>query len=296
MNKPNRHGEMTQAVYTMKTESKIGDNDRGKPKRRQKLTYLTSRRRPVPTTDDDFDAPDHVASEVEDLANDEYFYEQLEKNRPTTERSEEVEEVHEVRPHVNRDVVFVQGKKNQMRGKQRQQMTRLNFPNAPFTAVKDDTYNDYGEMEMPDADVEMHDTFEQNTKEGYMQFPSDNVNQPPIRHKNVGQPHYVPHQRPKCRKKRPIKLNARPAPSTIQSTQIRVNGNKPTKAIRSDEPADERRFERIEITKQFSTPDELHAEIDKIFQLKNANFNKRGHHKSHWELRIMPIGYKTHEE
>lgn len=295
MNKPNRHGEMTHAVYTMKTESKTGNNGRGKPKRRQKVTYLTSRRRPTPMSDD-FDASDHVASEVDDLANDEFFYEQLEKNRPTTESSEEVEEVQEVRPHVNRDVVFVQGKKNHMRGKQRQQITRLNIPNPTFTQVKDDTYNDYGEMEMPDADVEMHDTFEPNTKEGYMQFPNVDVNQPPIRHTNVGQPQYVPHQRPKCKKKRPMTI--RPAPSIIQRTQVRLTGNKnkPTQTTHSDEPDDGQRFERIKIMKKLSTPEELHEEIDKIFQMKNANYDKRGHHKSHWELRIVPLGYKTHED
>lgn len=294
MNKPNHHREMTRAVYSMKTQSKLGSKSRNVPKRREKFTYRTSQRRPLP---DEFEASDYGASEVDDLANDDFFYKQLQNNRPTTESSDEVEEVHQIRPNVNRDVDFVHGRinKDKGRGKQRQQMVNHhNFRHPQFTQIKDDTYNDYGEMEMSDADVEMHDTFDQNTKEGFMQVDlDDNLNHQPIKPTNIDQSHFVSHQRRKCRKKRPKTINIRPSVSTNPNIKLKVRDDT---TIQSNDPTNEQQFEQIRITKELNTPDELHAEIDKIFQMKNSNYNKHGHHRSHWELHIMPIRYKTHEE
>lgn len=293
MKRPNRHRQMTSAVYTVKTESKSRKN--GQPKRSERLTHLTSQRRPKK---EESEPSDHIATEVDDLANDDYFYEQLDKNKPTTESSEEVEEVHEVQPHVNRDVVFIHGSNNKGRGKPHQKMIHFNNERPQLTHVNDDMYGDYGEMEMPDADVEMHDSFEPNTKEGHAQHTNGGRFNKPLNsvlHTYDARQHNIPTQRPKCRKKSPLKPNSRPTltPNMNQNKQI------PTRKIKvtnSNPNVKKPKYDRIQITKQLNSPDELHAEIDNIFQKKNANYNKRGHQNSHWELRIVPIDYKTHEE
>lgn len=303
MKRPNRHRGMTSAVYTVKTESKTGKN--GQPKRRQRLRYMMANRRPK---SEEFEPFDHVASEVDDLANDEYFYEQLEKNKPTTESSADVEDVHLIQPHVNRDVVFIQGTNKKRRGKQRQQTTRFNYKSPQVASGNEDMYNDYGEMvEMPDADVEMHETFEQNTKEGNMKHPiGGRLNRPfnhpvkpsnhPVMHSSGGrQQHHIPTQqttqKPKCRKRRPTNTFVRP--SFNQNKRTPNNGSK---QIAGNSSVRKPKFDQIKVTKKLNNADELHAEIDKIFLKKNANYDKRGHQNSHWELRIVPIDYKTHEE
>lgn len=296
MKKPNRHRHMTSAVYTMRTESKLGKN--GQPKRRERLTYLTTHKKPK---SEEFEPSDHIASEVDDLANDDFFYEQLDKNKPTTESSVEVEEVHEVQPHVNRDVVLIHGSKDKRRGKQHQKMIHFNYESPKATQQpNDDIYDDYGEMEMKDADVEMHDTFEQNTKEGHAQHANDGrLNKPlnfaPVMHTYDARPHYIPTQRPKSRKKNPPRSNARPRP-TPSTNQNRHIPTRKSKVNNLNPPTQKQKYDQIKITKKLNSPDELHAEIDKIFQKKNANYNKRGHQNAHWELSIMPIDYKTHEE
>lgn len=306
------------------------------PKRRAKLTYDLTHRKPETDGIDVADGDDSN-SEIDDLNDDDFFYEQLEKRRPTTESSDEVEEVKEEQPHVNRDVVFVHGlNHNKRRGKQRQKFAQISSDAAILADINDDTYDDYGEMEMPDSDVEMHDTYEQNTKEGHMQYG-------PIRPGYEQRPPYVS---PKWRVKNPsIMLNARPTgpvygrpgpppmnlrpgPAAINARPIPVmnapmnarpkpnmNGARPAptmnarpaplafgsaqnapKIVPIDRPVHKQTFERITITKKLKTPDELHEEIDKIFQMKTENYNKKGHDKSHWELRIVPLRYKTHEE
>lgn len=313
------------------TETQTSTKEKPKPrhpKRRVKLTYDLTHQKP----DGSDVVDDEPNSEIDDLNDDDFFYEQLEKRRPPMESSDEVEEVKEERPHVNRDVVFVHGlNHNKRRGKQRQKFAQISSDATILADINDDTYDDYGEMEMPDTDVEMHDTYEQNTKEGHMQYgpPRPSYQQRP------------PYNSPKWRGKVPVMLNTRPggpayarpgpppiplnhrpgpAPRPIPVMNARpipninvarppppMNGRPAPLAFGSaqdspkvvpiiDRPVHKQTFERITITKKLKTPDELHEEIDKIFQMKTENYNKKGHDKSHWELRIVPFRYKTHEE
>lgn len=215
-----------------------------------------------------------------------------------------VEDVHAIRPHVNRDVVFIQGRNKKRRGKQRQQMTRFNYKSPQMASEIEDMYNDYGEMvEMPDADVEMHETLEQNTKEGNVKHPfGGRFNKPfnhpmkPVMHTFEGrQQHNIPTQqttqKPKCRKRRPTNTFVRP-----NFNQNNRTPNEDSKKIAGNSSVQKPKFDQIKVTKKLNSAGELHAEIDKIFLKKNANYDKRGHQNSHWELRIVPIDYKTHEE
>lgn len=313
------------------------------PKRRGKFTYDATHRKPESDGSDATDGDEHN-SEIDDLNDDDFFYEQLEKRKPPMESSDEVEEVKDEQPNVNRDVVFVHGlNHNKRRGKQRQKFAQISSDAAILADINDDTYDDYGEMELPDTDVEMHDTYEQNTKEGQMMYgpPRPGFEQRP--------PPYVS---PKWRAKNPLNpallnarpngpmygrpgpppLSLRPGPAPINTRPIplmnaplnaplnarpkpSINAPRPAAPINTrpaplafgsaqnnpkivpiDRPVHKQTFERITITKKLKTPDELHEEIDKIFQMKTENYNKKGHDKSHWELRIVPLRYKTHEE
>lgn len=343
-----------------------------------------------------------VTSEVEDLADDHYFYDQLEKNKPTTESSAEVEPIHDDRPNVNRDVVFLQSpeKDKDRKGKQRDPFvnTRPDESDVAFgtdddtddsTSITEDSddidddenddddddenanleeydifdvYDDYGEMELPDQDVEMQDTIEEKTKEANVHAPRIMVISPPPIIKPpstpaptpIPKPSYSPaprhavfdrrklHQRntttqkpapqptpqptpqstpqPKCKQEKPSQsapnpnpnpsLNRNPNPSpnatpipnpnpNPKHTQVMTNSHgfkqSTTVVEHKPKPARSHQFERIMVTKQLTGPEELHAEIDKIFEKKDRNYDKFGHGKSHWELRIVP-DRKTHEE
>lgn len=293
---------------------------------REKLPYTSIHRKPKSQGSDTSDDDDST-SEIDDLNDDDYFYEQLEKRKPTTESNEDVEQVSEKQPHVNRDVVFVHGlNHHKRRGKHRQKYTKINSDAAILADINDDTYDDYGEIDTPDLDVEMHETYEPMTKEGHMQQAVTNkYNYGPVR------PAYEQRPRTRWRIKNPVMLNARPNGSMFtrrvppmnlrqvppmnarpnMNTRLasnmspRPNGGmlaysmppkKPSKIVPIDRPVHKQTFERITITKKLNSPDELHEEIDKIFEMKNENYHKKGHDKSHWELRIVLLRYKTHEE
>lgn len=334
--RPN-HRDITKAVFKSSTKTKSGAD--GKPKHSEHLTIQTSHRKPKPAKE--FESSDE-ADEIDDLADDDFFYEQLNKRRPTTESSDEVESVHDAQPHVNREVVFVHGIQTKQKAKQREKTK----DSSEHTELTDD-YDDYGEMEMPDADVEMHDTSEQNTKEGHMQHNAgDNKfnlgpGRPPF---PQSRPPYIPHPQSKWRILSPVRpipgpLNpifanpvyskpgplgppirpappVRPHPNPIHLNPVHpippyakpslgIAPNKPhpsppqqpsIQPIPLERPVHTQKFERIEITKKLKSADDLHAEIDKIFETKKQNYDKHGHDKSHWELRIVPLRYKTHEE
>lgn len=249
---PRNHGE---TITVVKTRT-VGDTEK-EPKHRSRLTH----RRPRPHV--------HEAAEVEDLANDQYFYEQLEKSKPTTESSTEVEHVHDNRPNVNHEIIFHgSGKK---REKHRQKLANVRDHGYPLKDV--DVYGDYGEMVMPHRDVEMYETFEKNTHEAH-------VHEPPR------QILYDDRLRPKKRQR--IYHNVK----TTQPHGSHKNQN----LLIVHRPAKNKKFERIMVTKKINTPDQLHDEINKIFETKNKYYDKRGHDKAHWELRIVPQRYEQPEE
>lgn len=207
--------------------------------------------------------PEKENDEIEDLKNDQYFYHQLEKNKFTTESSEEVEKVHPIRPNVNREVVFYHGNNGEKSSKQKH--------NANFKDDEYDDYEDYGDVDSENDDVEMYGN--------YRDEPS------PLRGGQLGslnRPNYRKdcndsNQRHKCRFG---VLNIRPPPPG-PARPIAIS----TKHKQS---------ERITVMKRLQTPDELHAEIDKIIAKKTKNYDKRGHDKSHWELRIVPNRYEDY--
>lgn len=256
-----RHRDKTTTVYTTKTV-----NGRDEPRYRDKFVF----KRPQ----------QHEASELDDLANDQYFYEQLEKNRPPTESSIEVEHAPDRRPNVNRDVTFLHGS-GKKRRKNRPKLANIYEPHSQIGAVRDeDVYGDYGEMVLPHRDVEMHDTFERNTHESHVHTPSQ------YSYDGDGRTQ-TRKRRPKCNEHNPLKKNR----LTIDQNTYNQPGT-----VFVHRPQSKKKFEKIMVTKKLSGPEELHAEIDRIFQRKNKNYSKPGHSKAHWELRIMPQRYEELEE
>lgn len=289
--KPNRPNRMTTAIFTSQTIKK------GRPLHRKK------QRKPKP--------PIREASELEDLLNDQYFYDQLEKNKPTMESSADVEQIPND-PQVNRDIIFYHSP-HFPKGKQHKgDVTQYYGVKLNNDDVQTDTYDDYGEMaEMPDKDVEMHDAADNSTEKPYRPipiiiydgtsigkplngYPRPNIHhpRPNIHHPRPNIQH--PRPRPKCKgKKNPKHLN-----HTIKFSKplfVANLNNSPKSNEYEHKTSYKKRYENIQVTKQLSSPEELHAEIDKIFNAKYRNYDKRGHGKSHWELRIFPLPQDDYE-
>lgn len=272
--KPN-HRDMTTTVYTNK-KTVIGKDK--EPKHRERLTTY---RKPQ----------SHEYDEVDDMANDQYFYDHLEKNKPTTESNADVEHVH---GNPNRDVVFYHGGNGNKRGKHRNKYANIQISTNADGTQDEDIFGDYGEMIMPDRDVEMHDTYEKNTKESHVHGPAQYSNDGTLRPKKG--------RRPICITQNPIVQS--PRHTDVTNSHGLPHNHRPLpnnqnlknhKTIIVHQPVRKKKFERIMVTKKLSSPDELHAEIDKIFEMKNKHYDQRGHGKSHWKLRIVPQRY-DHEE
>lgn len=282
--------------------------------------------------DDDAEAEAGAASEVAALNDDNFFYEQLEKNKPTTESSDLVEQFKDdEQSHINREVDVVHGKNgNKMRmAKRRQKYGKISNDAAAFADINGDSYEDYGEMNMSDAsdaDVDTNDDAEEIdiSKYGFVRPAAMNspYNLGAARPGLMPFPQLAPLQAARFGMQNPLMMNARlqnqmmfprrglvpmnlrPAalinprpippmrPNKLGMIQVYPQKNRP-KMVPIDRPVQKQTMEKITITKKLKTPEELHEEIDKIFEAKNENYNKKGHDKSHWELRIMP---KTHEE
>lgn len=290
-----KHGDMTTTVYSSSKTITANNKD---PKHRERIaTYQQRQPHDLVRVTDPSEASE--ASELDDLANDQYFYDQLEKSKPSTESSADVDHVYEKRRHPNHEVVFYHGASSGRRGKQRKKSANIQIANI---GTRDrDIFGDYGEMVMPDRDVEMHDTYEKNTKESHVHVPGHYSNNKKLRSK---------------KRRRPICINPNPLIHTYGSSlhdtphdhkplinlenishqQTQHQNLKHHQNIIVHQPDRNQHFERIMVTKKLSSADQLHAEIDKIFETKNKNYDKRGHDKAHWELRIVPQRYDEHEE
>lgn len=234
-----------------------GDSNRTVPRQRENIFI----RRPQVTHPE-------VMSEIDDLANDDYFYEHLKNGQPPTESSAEVEQIHPKQIPANREVVPVHGQVN--RGKQRYaNRSKIRIKVAP---VKDeDTYDDYGFMELDDANEEMQSSREDEEHVKTAQV----ILKKPCGRRNCNS------------KKRKQSVSHVTEILKIQPTQEPIENRPKQKSKKS---------ERLVVTKRLSTPEELHAEIDKIFESKKKNYDKHGHDKSHWELRIVPKRYEDYED
>lgn len=249
----------------------------------------------------------------------------------STESNEDVEQEKEDQP--NQDMVFIHGLNHHLRkGKQRKKYAQISNDAAVFADITDDdSYEEY-QMKLPDSEVEMHDLGgDMDGGDGFAdndQFNFGQVRQWPniapmapvaplaqvsplaavaslaqMQAARVGMQNNLllnarlnsmmfPKRFPQMGM-RPAAL-VRPRPNKLAYQALAAQRHHP-KLVPIESPIHKQTSERVTITKKLKTPDELHDAIDKIFQSKHENYNKKGHDKSHWELRIMPSRYKTHE-
>lgn len=150
-------------------------------------------------------------------------------------------------------MVYVHAPDNGHRSRGRQK----NKLRGQTVLVKDeDTYDDYGYMDLDDADEEMQMSYENDERDQH-----ENVKSLRRKPKNQFQSHSHSYDI--------LKTHSKGQPTR--------NG---------------KHYERLMVTKKLNTPEELHEEIDKIFLTKDKNYEKSGHGNSHWELRIVPKRYE----
>lgn len=260
--KPNNNGKTT-SVYVAKTLSE--NFNRTTPGQRGKLSFITARpKRPLK----------QQVSEVDDLADDQYFYNQLAKQNPTTNQMGTKAVVGKANYNkiLNENV-----KLGKIRNPYMHYVMEILKPVRED--VNEDIYDDYGNTDMDDKDVEMYDNHNHNEGALYQTSPIIPYGVNKFRHSQRVPynkypfmcNHYQQKAKPKKKKPKHVQfIDVLHIPQTNRSTHKR------------------KRPEQIMITKLLETPDQLHAEIDKIFKNKFKNNGKRPNDKSHWELRIIP--------
>lgn len=272
--KHRKRGQTKTSVYNFRFES--DDMNRTSPRQRENI-YI---RKPKVK---------HVkgeAYELEDLANDDYFFEQLSKGQRSLDSdSESVEDSHE-----NHEVILLQVPADQKTEKHRiRKRPKVYIKLAPI--IQEDTYDDYGIMDLENASEEMQNSFEkeENIRAENLKV----VNRPCGRSLNCNIMRKLkpkPNASPKPKAKAKPILKLKPKQESVHVTEV-VNVP-PVHRQRSKS----KRFEKIVQTSKLDTPDELHDEIDKIFGTKDKNYEKRGHDNSHWELKIVPKRYDDYTE
>lgn len=268
--KHRKRGQKKTSVYNFRFESD-DDMNRTSPMHRENIFI----RKPK---------VEHVegeAYELEDLANDDYFFEQLSKGQHYSESdSESIEAVSPKKSHENRKVILLQIPHDQKTEKHRlRNRPKVYIKLAP---IKDeDTYDDYGVMDIENASEEMQNSFEkeENIRAGNLKVVKGSCG------------------RTNCN---PRKLKPKPKPSPKPKLKPKQESVHVTEVLNVPpvhrQRSKSKSFERIVQTSKLNTPDELHHEIDKIFETKDKNYEKRGHDNSHWELKIVPMRYDDYTD
>lgn len=278
--KHRKRGQTKTSVYNFRFES--DDMNRTSPRQRENIFIRKPKVKYVPGE----------AYELEDLANDDYFFEQLSKGQDSSESvSESMEEISPKDSHENREVILLQIPADQKTEKHRiRKRPKVYIKLAPIK--QEDTYDDYGVMDLENASEEMQNSFE---KEENIRAKNLKVVKRPCGRTNCNinrniKPKLKPKPTPKPKAKPKPILKLKPKQQSVHVTEV-VNVP-PVHRQRSKSKS----FERIVQTSKLDNPDELHDEIDKIFETKDKHYEKRGHDNSHWELKIVPKRYDDYTE
>lgn len=248
------------------------------------------------------------AGEAADLADDSFFFAQFKKNNKkrnkqkskNNKKSSRIPQKHV--EELDKDIVFVHGN----RALQSERLTNAIPAEEVDYLENDDNGNDtenknvngnvnineepdyYDDVESEKGDVEdVNPDYE--IVEVETEWPVERVK---------------PRRRLKPKhKRRPVHISRKPQPvDPIQNerrfhfTEI-VNIHPKKKSIRPKKihTIKHKKTNRIVETRKFHEPEQLYAEIDKIFDQKQRNYAKRGHDKTHWELRILPRHYEDYD-
>lgn len=214
------------------------------------------------------------AAEAEDLADDSFFFAQLRKDKKK-KKSKKNRKAHPGKKHAGRhdeDVVLVHGagssKSERTRAVGVEDEAQDYLENGNEAEFVDQDYYDNGDYAAAEVESEKADVEEIEAPVGRVK-----TRRKQKAKKHGKRFHYTEivsiHPDP-----RPAKKAARPEPvHKIHHT----------------------RTSRIVETKKFHDPERLYSEIDKILDMKQRNYEKRGHDKTHWELRIIPRRYEDYD-
>lgn len=276
--KHKKRGQTKTSVYNFRFES--DDLNRTVPRQRENIFI----RKPK------VERVEGEAYELEDLANDDYFFEQLSKGQHASESgSESVEAINPKNAHENREVILLQIPADQKPAEKHRIRKRPKVYIKLAPIKEEDIYDDYGVMDIENASEEMQNSFEkeENIRAANLEVLKRSCGRTNCSSRKL-KPKPKPSPQPKPQQ-RPI-LKLKPKQESVHVTE--VLNVPPTHRQRSKS----KRFERIVQTSKLDNPDELHDEIDKIFETKDKNYGKRGHDNSHWELRIVPKRYDDYTD
>lgn len=248
---------------------------RGLPRRRERPAY----RRPVVTTESS--VSEMEAGEAADLANDEFFFEQLEK-QTSSEESDEEETILPKQQEVDKEVVYYQNRGARNRFNNGKEFSE-DFKNVDYDDDSD-YYDDKNEKNiMEHVYIDPYDA-DYDTETVVLPPPKAPARKHKPKRSKFNEYSYRNHNHDPLIDEKDFRM-----------TEIR-NMHLPSS------PLPPRRFhsrtqnEKIIMTKRFHSPEELYAEIDKIIEAKKRNYDKRGHDNARWELKIVPRRYEDYED
>lgn len=247
---------------------------------RQKLTLLPpptnvprrrKPKRPNPTK------PPKEAAEASVLADDKFFFDQLEKRRPPEQDSEEIEMLRPKNPMPRKEVGFVHKDDKKKNEKQNDYETYDDVDEEGVdTDNTDDTdqQNDYGTDNDREEVMNEHSSSEVN----YANFhrKEQHLNKDGTRTVDVSGSTVI------CKDHPTHSQHKTEAPSEVEapSNSEHVPQEVPSRRYRIKRKRNE--------TKKFTTPEQLYAEIEKILEQKRKSRSKKD---DFYELRIQPPKY-----
>lgn len=217
-----------------------------------------------------------AAGEADDLSDDKFFFDEMTKTkRPEQKTDDEVEIYH--RPNVDKGVVFVQQDTGTKRGGRQGSKKPKDVENKPKEEKKPKAENiskeesDYEVVEEPEEDVETVDLEE----ESYHEEPYD----------DDGEDFE--------------ELNADFEIVDESGSSEELESREPTEFghLRLRGNAEKRKSKRPSVTRgkhyvrQFESPQQLYAEIDRIINDKGSRNERKVNKKNYWEVRIAKPKY-----
>lgn len=256
---------------------------------------------------------ENEAAELSDLADDSFFFAQLKKNNKKKNKrksKKNKKKSHSSRKHsddFDKDVVFVQSDGTA----KSERLTKADSAQeVDYLANDNDNDNEYQEVdETPDyyenddyraaeVDSEKADVEDVNPDYEIIEVETE----PPVKR-------VKPRPKPKAKLKPKSKRRRRPRPVEVPQPEDPIEHEKrfhyteiinihPKKKSIRPKPIHNVQHEQtnnIVETKKFHHPEQLYTEIGKIFDQKQRNYARRGHDKTHWELRILPRHYDDYD-
>lgn len=233
------------------------------PKRRRRPVYI----RPAYSLPPEDDRPARYqeevseAEEIADLADDSFFFAQLKKNNRKRKLKKKIP-IDE--REVDKDIEFYHGdNKNQQLKAYRDEIDEIESDDDVYYDDSDDDSS--GSVESEKADIELID---------------DEYEEIKVKPKR--------RRRPKQKPKQLTKSMIYEQQTTYRSPPYIVRDQIRPKSVH-------KRKKTVVEMKKFHQPEQLLVEIGKILDVKSRNYEKQGHDKTHWELRIVPRRYENYE-